>query len=405
MEGAVDANHVNGLHAEDAILPVSLELSAAQWKVAHHDGFREKPAVHTVSAPQADMRLQAVLGLIAQQKQKWLLPSYVRVVISYEAGQDAFWILRALCSRGIDCYMVDAASIPVERHKRRVKADKLDAIRLVTNLRAWLHGERDCMCVVRAPSVQDEALRHLIRDRGQLHKEVPQHRERMHTLLVTVGCWDEVDHRSFARRLAAGELTCHDGTPLRDELRERLLRETARLDLAEQQLAALERTLQERLPTPVRERITYLRRLRGVGHIGASRLMLEPFWCRFSNRRQLGACVGLVPQPCDSGQSQIDQGISKQGDRRVRTQLVEMAWCWLRYQPGSALARWFNERTQGTGPNRRARRAPGDRIVALPEGRHHSRRRPVQAGMKPNGTQFNILERLVCHVPGGPTGC
>jgi transposase len=181
----------------------------------------------------------------------------VRVVVNYEAGQDGFWILRALSSRGIDCYMVDAASIPVERHKRRAKTDRLDAIRLVINLRAWLHGECDRMRVVRAPSAQDEALRHLIRDRGQLHKEVLQHRERMRKLLVTLGCWDEVDHRSFPRRLAAGQLSCHDGTPLPDELRERLLRETARLELAEQQLAALERTLQERLPTPVRERITY----------------------------------------------------------------------------------------------------------------------------------------------------
>jgi transposase len=303
-----------------------------------------------------------VLDLIEQQKRKWSLPSHVRVVVSYEAGQDGFWILRSLRSRGIDCYMVDAASIPVERHKRRAKTDRLDAIKLVTNLRAWLHGERDRMRVVRAPSLQDEASRHLIRDRGQLQKEVMQHRDRMRKLLVTVGCWDEVDHRAFAKRLARGELTCHDGSPLPDELRERLLRESHRLELAEQQLKDLQRTLHDRLPEPVRERITWLKRLRGVGDIGASRLMLELFWRQFRNRRQLGACVGLVPQPYDSGQSRVDQGISKQGNRRVRVQLIEMAWGWLRYQPGSALTRWFNERTQGTGPNRRARRIA---IVAL----------------------------------------
>lgn len=69
MEGIMDANHVTGSHAEDVILAVSLELSAAQWKVALHDGFRERPAVHTVGAPQADMRLQAVLELIELHKQ------------------------------------------------------------------------------------------------------------------------------------------------------------------------------------------------------------------------------------------------------------------------------------------------------------------------------------------------
>jgi transposase len=169
--------------------------------------------------------------------------------------------------------------------------------------------------------------------------EVLQHRERMRKLLITVGCWDEAGHRSFARQLAAGQLTRHDGTPLSDELRERQLRETARLELAEQQLAALERTLQERLPTLVRKRVSHLRRLKSMNHIGASRLMLELFWRQFSNCRQLGACVGLVPQRYDSGQSRVDQGISKPGNRRVRTHLVEMAWCWLRYQPDSALAR------------------------------------------------------------------
>ncbi|QXE07241.1 hypothetical protein BJG93_36060 [Paraburkholderia sprentiae WSM5005] len=94
--------------------------------------FREKPAVHTVSASQANLRLQAVLEPIAQDRQKWSLPSNVRVVVSYEAGRDAFWIVRALCSRGIESYMIDAASIPVERHKRRAKTDRLDAIKLVT---------------------------------------------------------------------------------------------------------------------------------------------------------------------------------------------------------------------------------------------------------------------------------
>lgn len=355
-------DHLAGVDTENIILATSLELAGGQWKIALHDGRRQSPAVHTVRGAQAAMRVQALLEVIERYKQKWSLPQEVRVVVSYEAGQDGFWIYRALRSRGMECYVIDAASIPVERHRRRAKTDRLDAIKLVTNLRAWLHGERDRMRVVRVPSLQDEASRQLIRDRGQLHKEVLQHRERMRKLLITMGCWDGFDHRTFAKRLASGKLVCHDGTPLPSELHERLLRETARLALAEEQLAALERTLQERLPAPVRKRIAYLRHLKGVGHIGASRLMLELFWREFDNRRQLGACVGLVPQPYDSGQSRIDQGISKQGNRRVRTQLIEMAWCWLRYQPSSALAQWFNKRTQGTEANRRARRIA---IVAL----------------------------------------
>jgi transposase len=95
--------------------------------------------------------------------------------------------------------------------------------------------------------------------------------------------------------------------------------------------------------------------------------------------------VGLVPQTYDSGQSQIDQGISMQGNQRVRTQLVEMAWCWLRYQPDSALARWFNERTQGTGPNRRARRIA---IVALARRLVIALWRYLKDGVIPAGARF-----------------
>src|SRR6202795_1565893 len=235
-------------HPEALVLAVSLELAAASWKVALHDGRRERPAVHTVAQPQAAARLQAVLDLIEAHKDKWSLPAGIRTVVSYEAGQDAFWICRALQAQHVECYVVDPASIPVERHKRRAKTDRLDVIKLVITLRAWLRGERDRMHVIHVPSPQDEASRHLMRDRGELQKEVLQHRDRMRKLLVTLGCWDEVDHKAFAGRLARDALRCHDGSALPRELRERLLRECERLALAEQQLATLEKTRQASVP-------------------------------------------------------------------------------------------------------------------------------------------------------------
>lgn len=130
------------------------------------DGLRNSAAVHTVAQPDAARRLQAVLDLVERHRQKWSLPMGTRIVVSYEAGQDAFWIYRALRTRGIECYVIDPASIPVERQKRRAKTDRLDAIKLVLNLRAWLRGERDRMRAIHVPSLQDEASRHLMRDRG-----------------------------------------------------------------------------------------------------------------------------------------------------------------------------------------------------------------------------------------------
>jgi len=81
----------------------------------------------------------------------------------------------------------------------------------------------------------------LMRERGQLQKEVLQHRDRMRKLLVTLGCWNVGDDKTFADRLARGEVQCHDGAPLPPELRERLPCECERLALARQQLAVLEK--------------------------------------------------------------------------------------------------------------------------------------------------------------------
>lgn len=91
--------------------------------------------------------------------------------------------------------------------------------------------------------------------------------------------------------------------------------------------------------------VAQLMRLVGIGARGACVLAHEIFgWRKFANRRELAGCLGVAPTPYASGDSQIEQGISKAGNRRARTLLTELAWCWLRLQPDSALTKWFNER-------------------------------------------------------------
>ncbi len=88
----------------------------------------------------------------------------------------------------------------------------------------------------------------------------------------------------------------------------------------------------------------------GIGLIGAWVLAAELFgWREFRNRREVGAVLGLTPTPYSSGQDQREPGISKAGNRRARAVLVELAWLWLRYQPGSALTQWFKARFAGGG--------------------------------------------------------
>jgi transposase len=336
--------HTQDLTLDDQTLTASFELASKNWKVALQDGVHRNPSVHTTEQEGAADRLAEAIALIETTRQEWRLAPSSRVVIVYEAGQDGFWICRALQKRGYEVVIVDPASIPVERQARRAKTDRLDAIRLLCCLRGWMRGERDRLHAVRVPEVEAEEMRHLVRDRGQLQKEVGQHRDRIRKLLRTVGCWAQVGP-AFAAQLERGEVVCHDGSALPRCLRLRLMRECERLDLVTRQLKELEATLPEQLPEATAHSVAVLKRLRGIGQVGAHRLVLELFWRRFNNARQVGSCVGLVPQPYDSGQSRVDQGISKQGNRRVRSLLIEMAWMWLRYQPDSALTHWFIRRT------------------------------------------------------------
>lgn len=369
---------------EEEILAVALELSQKCWKLAFQDGRHDKPSIHNAKHELPSLRVMEVADFITKQKEKWDLSANCRVVVMYEAGQDGFWLYRVLKKRGYEALIIDPASIPVERQSRRRKTDRLDAIRLVNSLLGYLRGERDRMHPIRIPEEAAEEQRHLVRERGTLQKEIQQHRDRMRKLLRTVGCWQTIGI-DFAKRLSEGKICCQDGTGLPEQLQQRLVSECERMALAEKQRVALEARLKEQLPVSVKERLFQLQKLKGVGEVGATRLVLELFWRQFRNRREVGSCVGLVPQPFDSGNSHIDQGISKRGNRRVRALLIEMSWMWLRYQPESALSRWFAQRTRGTGTNKRGKRIA---IVAVARRLVIALWRYIEEGTVPEGARF-----------------
>lgn len=329
-----------------SVLAISLELASKSWKVALTDGGRPNASGFKLEEEDLAARLERLWQRLLEFKRQWGMAPATRMVVIYEAGQDGFWIARALQAKGLQVLVVDAASVPVSRHAKRAKTDRLDALRLLNALRAWLRGERGELRVLHMPTEEEEARRQLPRERGLLQKEIGQHLDRIRKLLRTQGCTDELK-ADFPVKLAAGKVRCADGRPLPNELSERILHEWQRLELAQQQFKSLEKSLLQQLPEAVQQYVTGLMQIKGVGWVGAMRLVLELYWRNFNNRRQVGACVGLVPQPYDSGDSHVDQGISKQGNRRVRALLIEMSWLWLRYQPQSELAQWFARRTKG----------------------------------------------------------
>jgi transposase len=89
--------------------------------------------------------------------------------------------------------------------------------------------------------------------------------------------------------------------------------------------------------------------LKGVGPEFAAVLWTEGLSRHFDNRRQVAAYAGLAPTPWQSGQISRDRGVSKAGDPRLRTTLIQVAWLWVRHQPTSALTAWFKARVMQNG--------------------------------------------------------
>ena len=75
-------------------------------------------------------------------------------------------------------------------------------------------------------------------------------------------------------------------------------------------------------------------------------LWSEGLFRHFVSRRQLASYAGLAPTPWQSGAVAREQGVSKAGNARVRTTMIQLSWLWLRHQPTSALTVWFHERTK-----------------------------------------------------------
>src|SRR5262249_38658160 len=115
------------------------------------------------------------------------------------------------------------------------------------------------------------------------------------------------------------------------------------------------------------EQMRHLMGLKAVGPRTAWILVMELFsWRAIKNGKELGALVGLTPVPYDSGKSQREQGISKAGNKHVRSLMVELAWLWLRWQPKSRLSQWY-ERRCGAG-NKRARKVGMGALARLAPG-------------------------------------
>lgn len=371
----------------EGILMLGFELSEKEWLLGFSKGFGQKPLRRKIGS--RDHR--ALLAEIAWAKEKLGLSPEARVVSCYEAGRDGFWLHRFLVAHSVENLVVDSASIEVNRKKRRAKSDRVDLVALLDLLARHRAGSvKPVWSVVHVPSVEDEDRRHLHRELKLLKKDRTRVSHRMKGLLANQGLTLNL------RQGLRGQLERMrrwDGLPLPPGLRARLERYVDDYEALTSRIEGLEaerrRILREE-EDPVLDRVRQLYTLRAVGINTAWAYGTELFgWRNFRNGKQVGSMAGLTPTPFDSGESQREQGIGKDGSRWIRGAAIEFAWGWLRFQPQSELSQWYQRRF-GQG-SKRLRKIG---IVALARKLLVALWRFLETGVLPEGALLKTDLRL-----------
>jgi transposase len=360
---------------------VSIELSVSSWLVAARLPGIEKSRLHRLDGGDTAALLKTIADLRTQASVK--LGKAAEVACCFEAGRDGFWLHRLLTAHGISAYMLEPTSILVNRRARRAKTDRLDAEGMLRVLTIWLSGDRQVCSMLRVPTPDEEDAKRPHREREQLVHDRQRIENRIEALLFTQGIRGRPSLRSWERDVAA--LRTGDGRALPPLLRAELDRLRRRLVLVLELIRELEdnraQALEEaKAADEMVGKITALQRIRGIGENFAAVLAREVFYRSFNNRRQLASYVGITPMPYQSGGMDRDRSISRAGNSRARTTMIQLAWLWLRYQPDSALASWFRERV-GTLQGRTRRIA----IVAMARKLLIALWRYVETGVVPDG--------------------
>jgi transposase len=328
---------------------VSLELSRSTWIVTSlSPGAGEKMSKHAVPASDVPALLLRFDEL--KRKAKARTRKSFPIITIQEAGLDGFWLHRLLESEGVESHVVDPASIATSRRRRRAKTDRLDGEALLRALLAFKRGEPRVCAMAVPPNPEEEDRRRLSRERKTLVAERVLHVNRIKGLLFSQGIAD-YEPLGRDRRKRLDELRTGDGRPLPDNLKSAITRELGRLELLLDQIKTVEAKrdallAELRTDTPPLAGKMLLD-FKGVGPEFAAVLWTEGLFRHFDNRRQIASYAGLAPTPWQSGSVSHEQGVSKAGNPRLRTTLIELAWLWLRNQPTSALSLWFKARVEG----------------------------------------------------------
>jgi transposase len=367
---------------------IAIELSKASWPIAAQMPGCAMPDLHRITGGDAT----GFLALLSTLRRRGAVRQGepVDIVCCFEAGRDGFWLHRLLTRQGIETHVLEPTSTLVDRRARRAKTDRLDAQGMLRVLAAHLRGDRGMCSTVRVPTPEEEDAKRMHREREHLVAERGRLENRIEALPFTQGVRERPSLRSWERDLDA--LRTGDGRALPPHLRAELNRLRRRLALTPELIREIEAerdaAVAAATPDATCAKIVALQRIRGIGPNFAAVLAREVFYRSFDNRRGLASYVGIAPMPYGSGGMDRDRRISRAGNPRARTTMIQLAPLWLRYQPAGGLACWFRQRV-GDLAGRTRRIA----IVAMARKLPIALWRYVETGVVPPGAEIAAAGR------------
>jgi transposase len=246
-----------------------------------------------------------------------LAKKHAALTFAYEAGPTGYGLYRQIKNLGHDCIVVAPSLIP---HKPgdRVKTNRRDALSLARQLRA---GD---LTAVWVPDPHHEAVRDLTRARGAAVRDQRAKRQQVSALLLRLGLYYPGKTTWGKAHMAwlAGQKLAH--------LEQRIALEEMlhAVRQAGDRIARLEQAIHAAVPDwSLAPSATALMALRGIEFIAATTLLAEiGDLTRFRTPRELMAWLGMVPSEHSTGERTRRGPITKSGNRRARSILVECAW-------------------------------------------------------------------------------
>ena len=296
------------------------------------------------------MVVRMVDGAKPQPPQKMTYDNFLRWVVKqksqakevfscYEAGPTGYWLHRKLIEIGIVNYVVCPTCLDVRRSG--VNNDKSDALELATRLDRYLAGNHKSFSIVTVPSEIIEQKRARKRQRQQLRQQRLSMAAQGRCLMLLMGRkesnnWWKLDRWEFLKELVSTHLL-EQLEIFRDLI---LVVNKAVQDLSKR----IEADAPKVLP-------------KGMGRLTHENIETEVRdWNRFSSRRAIASYSGLTGGVSSSGESRSDLSITKAGNRRLRTELVELSWRFLLYQPDYYLVKKWGFVLNNPKAHSRARR-------------------------------------------------